>query len=233
MNITVTQAPTTTSIASSSSSVVQGTPVALTATVNTSSAGFGPGGQVTFLSGGTPIAGSPALVSGFNGGGNVQTGAIVPAQGTAVSVVTLPVGQNSVTAQYSGDSSYMGSSSTATIVNVLADFSLTAEASSVTIASPGGSGTIMFTVTGQPGYAGSLNFLPTSCAGLPRESTCSFSPALVTGSGSTTLTISTRAAHGARLEGPAGWFTSFVAMFAGVFLLAAHRDDGIVADCFR
>jgi hypothetical protein len=54
---------------------------------------------------------------------------------------------------------------------------------------------------------------------LPRESACIFSPASITGSGSTTLTISTHAAHSARLEGPAWWFTSFGASFAGIILL--------------
>ena len=104
-------------------------------------------------------------------------------------------------------------------MNVQADFAFAADAPSITIASPGGSGTITLTVTGQPGYNGTINFPAASCSGLPRESTCSFSPASVTGSGSTTLTISTTAAHSARLEGPAWWFTSFGASFAGIFLL--------------
>jgi hypothetical protein len=106
-------------------------------------------------------------------------------------------------------------------VNVLPDFAFAADAPSVTIASPGGNGTIMLTVTGQPGYAGTINFPATSCSGLPRESTCSFSPASVTGSGSTTLTISTRAAHSARLDGPNWWFSSFGASFAGILLLGS------------
>jgi len=104
-------------------------------------------------------------------------------------------------------------------VNVEADFAFAADAPSITIASPGGSGTVTLTVTGQPGYAGTINFPAKSCSGLPRESTCSFSPASVTGSGSTTLTISTKAAHSARLEDPVWWFTSFGASFAGIFML--------------
>ena len=51
VNITVTKAPTTTTMVSSSSSVIQGTPVTLTATVNTSSGGFGPTGLANFMSG--------------------------------------------------------------------------------------------------------------------------------------------------------------------------------------
>ena len=218
VNITVTKAPTTTAITSSSSSVVQGTSVTLTATVNTSSGGLGPSGLANFLSGGTPIS-SGERFSGQSGCGNIQSGAFVTAQGTATSTVILPAGQNIISAQYPGDSNYTGSSSATTVVNVEADFAFAADAPSITIASPGGSGTLTLTVTGQPGYAGTINFPATSCSGLPRESTCSFSPASVTGSGSTTLTISTKAAHSARLEGPAWWFTSFGPSFAGIFLL--------------
>jgi hypothetical protein len=76
------------------------------------------------------------------------------------------------------------------------------------------------TVTGQPGYSGTINFSAASCSGLPRESTCSFNPAAVTSSGTTTLTVSTTAAHSARLECPAWWTTGFGTM-AGIFLLGS------------
>ena len=225
VNITVTKAPTTTTMVSSSSSVILGTPVTLTATVNTSSGGFGPTGLANFMSGATAV--SLGGVVGSGGFGNIQSGTLVAAYGTATSTVILPAGQNSITAVYAGDSNYTGSSSAPTIVNVEADFDFAAVAPSITIANPGGSGTIMLTVTGQPGYAGTINFPATSCSGLPRESTCSFSPASITGSGSTTLTISTKAARSARLEGPAGWFSSFAASFAGIFLLGGASRQRI------
>ena len=220
VGLTVTKAETTMTLIPSATRVVQGEPVTLTATLSTHSGGLAPTGLVTFLSGGSPIIpGSPVPLGGRNGFGNIQTGSLVTAQGTATSTVILPVGQNVITAQYPGDSNYTGSSSATTMVNVEADFAIAADAPSITIASPGGSGTLTLTVTGQPGYAGTINFPSTSCSGLPRESTCSFSPASITGSGSTTLTISTKAAHSARLESPAWWFTSFGASFAGIILL--------------
>jgi hypothetical protein len=221
VNVMVTKAPTTIAVASSSSSVAQGTPVTLTATVSTNSGGVGPSAQVTFLAGGTPIVpGSPVQVAGVDGSGNIQNGALTAAQGTAVSVITLPLGQNSITAQYSGDANYLASpASSAITVNVLPDFSFTAAAPSITVASPGGSGTVMLTITGQPGYNGTINFSATSCAGLPSESTCSFSPASVTGTGSTTLTIATTAAHRASLQGPGWWTTGLGGALAGIFLL--------------
>jgi hypothetical protein len=218
--ITVIKAPTTVVLAPSNS-VSQGTPVTLVANIATSSSGLGPSGTVTFLSGGTPLptAGNPVLAQPFNGNGNIQNGTFVAAQGLASVIAVLPVGQNVITAQYSGDSNYTGSVSAAITVNVQADFVFAAATPSITIASPGGSGTATLTVTGQPGYGGTINFSAASCAGLPRESTCSFNPASVTSSGSTTLTISTTAAHNARLEGPAGWTTGLGATLAGIFLL--------------
>ncbi len=221
--ITVTQAPTTTSVVSNSSSVAQGTPVTLTATVSTTSGGFFPLGNVTFLSGGTPIAvpGNPVPTNGTNGRGSIQSGAFTAAQSTASMMTTLPIGQNVITAQYSGESNYTGSISAATTVNVQADFDFTASASTITIARPGGSGTATLTITGQPGYSGIINFSAASCSGLPRESTCSFNPASVTNSGTTTLTLATTAAHSARLESPAWWTTSFGATLAGIFLLGS------------
>ncbi len=219
--ITVTPATTTAAVVSSSNSVAQGTPVLLTATIDTASAGLRPTGTVTFLSGGTPISipGNPAIVSGTSGSGSLQNGAFTPAQGIVNLEITLPIGQNNIAVQYNGDSNYTGSISSPTTVNVQADFAFTASAPAITIARPGGSGTATLTVTGQPGYSGTINFSAASCSGLPRESTCSFNPASVTNSGSTTLTVSTTAAHSARLEGPAWWTASLGVSLAGIFLL--------------
>lgn len=226
VNISVTKASTATAIVASSNNIVQGGEITLTAEVSTNSAGLMPSGVVTFLAGGAPIANAvnPA-VFGSDGSANIQNGAFRAAHGTAVLVTTLPVGQNSVTAQYSGDLNYVGSTSAATHVNVIADFAFEAAGPSMTIASPGGSGTMVLKVTGQPGYNGVINFSAASCDGLPHESTCSFNPVSISGSGSTTVTVSTTAPHTAKLVGPGGWGASFGMTLAGVFFLgtAARR----------
>jgi len=160
-------------------------------------------------------------VVGTDGSGNIQSGGLTAAAAVATLVTALPTGQNVITAQYSGDSNYAASSSAPTTVTVQADFTFAATTTAITIANPGGSGTTMLTITGQPGYTGTINFSAASCAGLPRESTCSFNPASVTNSGSTTLTVTTTAPHSARLEGPAGWTTSLGITLAGIFLLGS------------
>jgi subtilase family serine protease len=74
------------------------------------------------------------------------------------------------------------------------DFSLSASPTAVSIASAGGTGTFTLTVTPINGYTGTINFTGSSCSGLPSLTTCSFSPASVTGAGTTTVTITTTAA---------------------------------------
>ncbi len=117
---------------------------------------------------------------------------------------------------------YTGSTSPPTTVNVQADFAFTASAPTITIASPGGSGTgVRSPSPVSLDTAGPSTSTAASCSGLPRESTCSFNPASVTNSGTTTLNVSTTAPHSARLEGPAWWTTSLGATLAGIFLLGS------------
>ncbi len=219
VNITVTRGVTSALLDSSSSSLALGTPVTLTSTINTSSAGNGPGGTVTFLLGGTPISGTtnPVPVNSSNGSGNVQIGAFQTAQASAGLTTTLPSGQNIITAQYSGDNNYASSTSPPITINVQPDFSLATSVPSITV-TRGSSGTLKLTVTGQTGYNGTANFTAASCSGLPLESTCSFAPPSVTGTGTTTFTVTTTAAHSAALNG-FGWKSSFGISFAGLFLL--------------
>ncbi len=70
------------------------------------------------------------------------------------------------------------------------NFNLAFSASSITISSPGGTGTTSLSVNATNGFSGTVTF---SCSSLPTESSCSFSPTSVTGSGSTTIAIMTTA----------------------------------------
>ena len=78
-------------------------------------------------------------------------------------------------------------------------FTVSASPTSLTITA-GQSGTAMFTVTPENGFASAVSF---SCSGLPAESSCSFSPQTVTPSGgkpaTTMLTITTTAPKSAAL----------------------------------
>jgi hypothetical protein len=212
---TITQAPTSTAVTSSSSSVGSATPVTLQANMSTNSFGNPPVGTATFFSGTTQVGTAPVI-------GGVGTGTGVAS--SASLTTTLPTGSDNITAQYSGDTNYMGSTSPPITVNVQADFSVSAGAPSVNIASPGGAGTIALTITGQTGYNSTVNFSPSSCSNLPPESSCSFNPPSITGSGTTTITVATMGPHAA-LRSASGsnalgwWTTSLGVSLAGIFLI--------------
>jgi hypothetical protein len=186
--ITVLKAATTTSMTSSKN----GANVTLTATVDTQSnatanAQQEPNGTVQFLVGGVAF-GNPVADTG----GVSSTTSF--AQATAVLITaTLPTGQSNVTAQYSGDTNYSGSTSSGTSVVVGPDFSIVASPLTQTV-SAGNSATVKLTITGSSGYAGTINFSASSCSTMPARSSCSFNPPSVTGSGATVLTLSTTSA---------------------------------------
>ena len=222
VSFSVTPAVTTTSIQASSNSAVQGARVDLTATVMSPAfRGFttfplngeslvSPSGSVTFVSGTTQLGTVQSLgTTGTTGSGTVTTFSFATA--------SLPTGPNSITAQYSGDTNYAGSTSTAITVNVSADFAFAIANNSVAV-SQGGSATNTLTITGLTGYSNTVNFSSTSCTGLPVLTTCSFNPASVTGTGSSTVTIRTTAPSSAAAH--SFGVTAVGLLFSGVLLMA-------------
>ena len=163
-SITVMQAASQLALTASSTEAPAGSSVTLTATA-TSSSGT-PTGTVTFLSGGTTL-----------GTGTLN------AQGVAtLAVTTLPVGSNTITATYPGDTNFSGSQAqlAGTIVVGTPGFAMTSSSVSLSVKS-GSTGNLTLTLTPAFGYTGTLNF---SCAGMPGTSTCAFQPAAVQFDGS-------------------------------------------------
>ncbi|HEY7352406.1 MAG TPA: Ig-like domain repeat protein [Terriglobales bacterium] len=172
-----------------------------------------PTGSVTFSAGSTQLGTAPVTAGQFTGTG--VTGS------ATLTTSALPSGQNSITAQYSGDANYQASSAAPISVGVEPDFTFAAGNASVSV-SRGSSVTDSFTITGQTGYNGTINFTSASCSGLPSLSSCSFSPASVTGNGSTTLTVKTTAPTSAALH-PFRW-TGMGFVFAGVLLMGTQKN---------
>jgi hypothetical protein len=186
-NFTIAQAATSTVVTADQTSVGNGTSVALTALVKSSSySSYSPGGVINFLSGSTVIGTSSAYQDR-----DPKTGT---ASADGFLQISLPVGDNNITAVYSGESNYTTSTSPAIKVTVVPEFSVAFDKPSLSL-KQGQNGTVSLTVTGEPGYNGTVSFTAASCAGLPRESTCAFNPASVTGTGSTVVTVTTTAAH--------------------------------------
>lgn len=167
-----------------------GTSVTVTALIDTNLKNVPvPTGTVPFMNWGpmTPFAGTETYSTITDSNGNVVLQA---------SLTFVPAASVSVTASYAGDSNYpsAGGGGLTDITVTGNDFALIPESSSITVP-PGGGGSFWINVQGQSNYTGTISFSSASCSGLPSESTCSFSPASVTGVGMTGLTVNTTAPH--------------------------------------
>jgi len=166
--LVIAQASTTVSVISNASPTAIGSPVTLTATV-LSAAGM-PTGTVTFLDG-TNSLGTSAVSQGV----------------ATLTTSSMAAGSQSITANYSGDTNFLASSSSA-VPQVVEDFTLTASTPTVT-AQPGGTAVLTFAITPVNGstFPSAINL---TANGLPAGATYTFSPTSVpAGAGPTTVTL--------------------------------------------
>jgi hypothetical protein len=221
VNVTIAKGPTTISLTPSAATIAQGSGASLTALIDTTSFGDYPSGTLSFSSGATSI-GAAAV---FANAPNPSNGTVQGAGSFDLSV--LPLGTHTITGQYQGDANYAASTSSAVTITVQPDFDFTLDKPTVEISAPGGSGSVKLTIAGHTSYNGMVSFNSGSCSGLPRESTCSFNPTSITGSGSTTLAIATTAAKTAALQPRSpNTFAKLMMGFttvAGIFLLSVPR----------
>jgi len=169
-----------------------GQSVTFTATVADTVNGFVPTGAVNFYDGTTLL-----------GSGNLSPSGLATFSTSTLAPSATP---HSITAQYAGDANFAANKSSAlnqtVLAAVAASYSLSASPTTQTI-NPGSSATYKITVTPANGYNGTVSFPSTACSGLPTGAACSFNPASITGSGSTTLTITTSAHAAAMMSPPA------------------------------
>jgi subtilase family serine protease len=161
--------------------VYQGAKVTFTATVTPSST-IGAIGFSNSNNGSAATLLGSALVNALSNG-------IPPPAGTATFATTsLPLGPNSISAAYQGNSITLagGPSATAPTVTVLQPFALSFSTSGPSVAA-GGSAITTITVTPMNSFQGSVQF---TCSGLPSGATCNFpNSGLVQLNGSTAQTI--------------------------------------------
>jgi uncharacterized membrane protein len=132
------------------------TNLTLTATVVSLTSGT-PTGTVGFYEGQT-LVGTGTLTSGV----------------ASYTATTFPAGNVTVTAEYSGDANFTQSTSPAIAVLAIAP------AQTAITVGPASTASDALSLTVAAGFTGTLTF---SCAGLPAEATCSFSPATYTFTG--------------------------------------------------
>ena len=193
------------------STALVGASVALSVAV--SGAGGTPTGSVTFKDGATTL--------------NTAT---LTAGAASYSTTPLAAGAHTITASYTGDSTFAAAISAASTVtiNVPASIAFTASPASLTIVH-GASGSIVITGTPAGGYVGTATF---TCGSLPTSATCGFSPSTLTYTATstaqtTTLTLST--ATTASLDRPSlgdrspGIFAAFLLLPLGLLVRGRKR----------
>ncbi len=181
--ITVAALPTTIVVSSNVSSALSGVQVELTATVTNIAGGplatTAPTGSVSFYDtyeGVVSLLGLAKLVS----------------QGANTSIATLiatglSTGAHKVYAVYLGDTIYMGSTSPAITLG-LTSYTVTFVPTTLTL-KQGQTGLASLVVNFESGFGGSVSF---GCTPPPNvQLICSFSPAVLTASGTTTLNVGT------------------------------------------
>jgi large repetitive protein len=184
--LTVTQAPTTASVKVSNITLNPNQTVTLTAQVTSTTSGT-PTGAVTFNDNGSPIQ-TVMLTSG----------------GASYTTVLSPGLAHAITVNYSGDTNFLSSTSTAPGVTVTVaplEFTVsTIAGSNAQTVAPGMAATYTFSISpNYTSYPGPVSFTVT---GLPPGATATFSPSMIPANGgkqSVTMTIQTRApfAHNA------------------------------------
>jgi hypothetical protein len=220
--ITITKAPTTTTITNVPQTLLAGRATQVTVTVNTQSHGLGPQGVVQYLLGGTPQ---------LAGGGSPQNGT---ASTYASLQATWPIffagGANTLTAKFSGDNYYAPSESAPVIVTA-PDFTLSSTPATINIPAAGQTATATITLASVSGFSGTVSLYTTAACFVGATCTLSPSSVVVTGTsaGQSTLTITTTAPSSAPPHGRqsppagfrmlAGWRWLVVAMLALAMLL--------------
>ena len=167
------------SVGSDTASAIAGSAVTLMATIGSDIRLYGATGTATFLNGTTTLGTAPVVAT-----------YLVPGDPTTISYVAtlvtkvLPPGANNISANYSGDSILQASSGGPAVV-MIADYTLQAQPSTLTIPS-GQSGTATLTILP---IAGSTQTVQVSCGTLPVNISCSLAPGSVTLDGTSTASV--------------------------------------------
>jgi hypothetical protein len=204
---------TATSLSLTASTITAGTTFSFTANVTHTAGTAVPSGTVTFNNAATKL-GSATLNSSAKA--TFQTSSLVG-------------GAYSVTAAYSGDSNFKGSTSSSDPLTVEDFANPTANPTTINVSAPGQKGTTTITITPIAGFSQAVTF---SCGSLPLEAACSFNPASVTpGSGkavATVLTITTTAASARLREDPMGRSAApfYALLLPGLLGLVVASGDG-------
>ena len=178
-NLTITPAPTLTTLKASAITVDPGLPITLNTHIGSTTAGV-PTGTVSLLDGATPLFTAPLSTIGD----------------ATFTTAELTQGIHTLTTRYSGDTNFLASTSTPQLigigVNPNPDFTLTSTGTTTQAITSGSTANFTFAIQFQGAPLSSPITL--SASGLPNLATASFNPSYIPPGASTsnfTLTITT------------------------------------------
>ncbi len=198
----------TTTLTSSTTFALAGSNVVLNAAIAQTAGGTN----------GAPLSGSVTFLDSYNGQSTTLGTFTVSSNGPGAGFVStsttgLKRGMHVITAVYSGNSTYSTSASAAVTVYIT-DADVTFSPTSITLAA-GSSASTTATVTAYTGFTGQVTLTCTPSAG--SGISCNFSPATITNSGTSVLTVMTTAQHAELKLLPIGKTAGGIA-FAGLIL---------------
>lgn len=182
-SVVIAKAPTTTTLNASSLAPVSGASLTLTASV-ASSTGATPAGTVDF----------------FNGAQKLDATSVTLSGGVATfTTSTLPVGTQNLTAVYSGNTDFLGSTSSAlSVAEISPDFTISATPSAQMVQP---SQSVNYTLSLTPMNSTFVYPVTLTASGLPAGVTATFTPSsIATGSAATSVTMTLNAGAQARVD---------------------------------
>jgi hypothetical protein len=198
----ISKGETATTVIATSPTVLASMNVTFTAGVSTVVKSLAPTGSVQFYDGATAL-GAPVTLTAGN---------------AAYMTAALAAGMHSITSLYSGDANFTASTSPP-ISEAIQDAVPQISVPTLTTA-PGGTVTETLTILSLGGLNETTTF---SCSGLPQGANCIFAPNSITGSGSTTLTIST-SGPSVMVGANGSWFAEGGAALACVILFVWPKN---------
>jgi hypothetical protein len=191
--LAVGQAASAVSVTSSANPAFVNNTVTYTAAVGFASGSgtTGPTGSVTFYDGSTPITACSGLALGAY---NYTSGAALAT--CTVSYTSASPSTHTITASYTGDANFIGSTSGA-FTEAVTDFTITAQNATLTVV-PGAPASYTFTVSPSSGATTFPSAVTLTVSGLPSGYTYSFSPSatIAAGAGTTTVTLTIQTVPG-------------------------------------
>ena len=153
--LTIVKGATSLGISASSTSIAASTKLTVTVQLSTDSAGAFPTGSITLSANNTTFPATSVV------DGTLNDGAVAELATFTIPGASLASGANTLTASYPGDTNYSAAANVSTTVTVSgsstgAGFSIAGPAAGITVASVGGTGTGVITISPTGGFNGAV-----------------------------------------------------------------------------